>query len=94
MDFQPTTYLRAGNNLNASYQTSNGNLGSGSTAVGNPFKTQFYAPIFPYYEHDTEGNIVYDENGNPMWNMRGMFDQPPTWHSKCVRTRLTATAQP
>lgn len=74
VDFQPTTYLRAGINLNASYQTSNGNLGSGSTAVGNPFKTQFYAPIFPYYEHDTEGNIVYDENGNPMWNMRGMFD--------------------
>lgn len=74
VDFQPTTYLRAGVNLNASYQKSNGNIGSGTEALSNPFRTQFYAPIFPYYEHDAEGNIVYDEAGQPMWNMRGMFD--------------------
>lgn len=74
VDFEPTSYLRAGINLNASYQKMNGNLGTGSSAIGNPFRTQFFAPIFPYYDHDAEGNIIYDENGNPMWNMRGMFD--------------------
>lgn len=74
VNFEPTSYLRAGMNLNASYQTSQANSGTGGTVVINPFKTQFYAPIFPYYEHDAEGNIVYDENGNPMWNMRGRFD--------------------
>lgn len=74
VNFQPTSYLRAGVNLAASYQTSNGNLGTGTTASSNVFSTQFYAPIFPYYEHDAEGNIVYDANGKPQWNMRGRFD--------------------
>lgn len=74
LNFRPTSYLRTGVNMLASYQTSQGNYGSGGAQVVNPFRTQFYAPIFPYYEHDAEGNIVYGEDGNPLWNMRGLFD--------------------
>jgi len=74
VNFEPTSYLRAGVNLNASYQVSQQDTRAGSTATANPFATQFYAPIFGYYEHDAEGNIVYDENGKPQWNMRGLLN--------------------
>lgn len=72
-NFQPTSYFRAGVNMNASYQTSEAVSNAGTAASANPFATQFYAPIFPYYAHDEEGNIIY-ENGKPMWNMRGRND--------------------
>lgn len=74
VNFEPTSYLRAGVNLNASYQTSESNSESGSSYQANPFFTQYYAPIFPYYQHDEEGNIMYGEDGQPLWNMRGRFD--------------------
>ena len=90
VNFEPTSYLRAGMNLNASYQTNQGNAGSGGEQLVNPFRTQFYAPIFPYYEHDAEGNIVYDENGNPMWNMRGRLDNRNVAY-EMRKNRLEAT---
>ncbi len=74
VNFQPTTYLKAGVNMSASYQTQETDPSAGSNSMVNPFSTQFYAPIFPYYEHDENGNIVLDENGNKMWNLRGRND--------------------
>lgn len=73
VNFEPTSYLRAGVNLNASYQTSTSASNAGSSSIGNPFTTQFFAPIFPYYQHDAEGNIIY-ENGEPKWNLLGRWD--------------------
>lgn len=90
INFEPTSYLRAGMNLNASYQTNSGNSSSGTANTVNPFFTQFYAPIFPYYEHDAEGNIVYDENGNPQWNMRGLFNNRNVAY-EMRKNRLEAT---
>lgn len=74
INFEPTSYLRAGVNLNASYQTSKTDPNAGTGNAVNPFLTQTYAPIYPYYAHDEEGNIIYDEHGNPEWNMRGRLD--------------------
>ena len=74
VNFTPTSYLRAGVNLNASYQTAQSMQGAGTESTVNPFFTQFYAPIFPYYQHDAEGNVMYGEDGKPLWNMRGRFD--------------------
>lgn len=74
VNFEPTSYLRAGVNVLASYTNSQAQQGTGSTSSINPFSTQFYAPIYPYYEHDEQGNIIYDENGKPAWNMRGRLD--------------------
>ncbi|MCM1005638.1 MAG: SusC/RagA family TonB-linked outer membrane protein [Prevotella sp.] len=68
VNVMPTSYLRAGVNVNANYTTSEANQGTGTSTMINPFSTQFYSPIIPYYEHDAEGNIVYGEDGKPVWS--------------------------
>lgn len=73
VNIMPTSYLKAGVNMNASYQTSQAQSSAGTANSANPFSTQFYAPIFPYYAHDENGDIIY-ENGKPQWNMRGRND--------------------
>lgn len=70
---QPTSYLRLGLDLRGSTQSSEMAPTAGGEEKTNPFASQFYAPIYPYYEHDAEGNIVY-VNGQPQWNMRGRND--------------------
>ncbi|MBD5290285.1 MAG: SusC/RagA family TonB-linked outer membrane protein [Bacteroides sp.] len=68
-NFTPTSYLRFGLNLAATTQESEtGQTGSDLGLASNPFLTQGYAPIYPYYAHDALGNIVYGEDGKPMWN--------------------------
>jgi len=70
---QPTSYLRLGADLRGTATNSNQNGEAGSASLENPFATMYYAPIFPYYLHDKEGNIVY-EDGVPQWNLRGRGD--------------------
>ncbi len=70
---QPTSYLRLGMDLRGSSTSGEINDQAGTSYAENPFATMYYAPIFPYYEHDADGNIVY-ENGQPLWNMRGRND--------------------
>lgn len=70
---QPTSYLRLGMDLRGSSTSSEYNDQAGTDAQNNPFASMYYAPIFPYYEHDAEGNIVYVD-GQPQWNMRGRND--------------------
>lgn len=70
VNVEPTSYLRLGVNLNASVQNSEYNDNAGESTIVNPFSTMFYAPIFPYYAHDAEGNIIYSD-GKPQWNMNG-----------------------
>ena len=67
-NFQPVDYFKFGVNLAATAQESQSATGSISVdAAKNPFNTQFTAPVYPYYRHDAEGNIVM-ENGEPVWN--------------------------
>jgi TonB-linked SusC/RagA family outer membrane protein len=69
-NYNPVSYFKMGANIDASYVKSQQNSveADGDTGVvTNPFLTMFNAPIQPYYEHDDEGNIVY-ENGSPVWN--------------------------
>lgn len=72
-NYQPTSYLKVGVNLAASYQNSEeGNADSGAlNATTNPFLAQFYPPIQSYYAHEEDGSIKY-ENGNPVWNIDGL----------------------
>lgn len=74
VNFQPVSYFKAGVNLAASYQNNSVDSNAGESSLINPFETQFYAPIFPYYAHNEDGSIIYDANGNPEWNMRGRND--------------------
>lgn len=72
-DFQPTSYLKIGTNIATSYQESEDGSADADNlnATTNPFLTNFYAPIRPYYAHDENGNIIY-ENGQPTWNLGGL----------------------
>ena len=70
VNVNPTSYLRLGVNLNASYTNSEYNDNAGASTVVNPFSTMYYAPIYPYYAHDANGDIIY-QDGKPVWNMDG-----------------------
>lgn len=78
-NFNPVSYLKTGINLYGTYVNTevagvteadyeDGELG----LVSNPFLMINNAPIMPYYLHDAEGNVVYDEDGSPMWNTTGL----------------------
>lgn len=74
VDFKPTSYLKAGMNLAASYASGTEQPNAGTAYSTNPFTTMFFAPIFPYYAHNEDGSIIYGADGNPEWNMRGRND--------------------
>ena len=73
LNANPVSFLKLGVNLSAAQTESQrspldpDNLG----VTINPFSmTQNKAPIYPYYLHDSKGNIVYDEDTNePVWNL-------------------------
>lgn len=72
-NYNPTSYLRFGVNLSAGQQEQNFiNVVSGST--NDIWITQSMAPIYPYYKHDEEGNIMYDAAGNPIWNVASYLE--------------------
>ena len=69
MNINPTSWLRAGYNVNVSHQqyqnTSNG-VGDGSSSFNNPFYfCRYIAPIYPVHQHYVEDATYYDESGNP-----------------------------
>ena len=76
-NYQPTSYLKMGVNLAATQQKSETgqDFANDLNAVSNPFLTMFTAPIYPYYVHDAAGNIVYGEDGQPIWNTDGKYLQ-------------------
>ncbi len=69
----PVSYLKLGLNLSASQQESETGQADDSNldAVNNPFHVEGYAPIYPYYNHNADGSIILDENGQPTWNVAG-----------------------
>ena len=76
LNYQPTKYLKFGANLSASYQRSEvGPVDESDeeslNLVTNPFNTFYYAPIRPYYSHDENGDMIY-ENGEKVWNTGGL----------------------
>lgn len=74
-NFNPVSYLKLGTNISTSYQTSqDGNADPDElNATTNPFLTEFYAPVRPYYMHNEDGSIMYDETtGEPIWNTGGL----------------------
>lgn len=71
VNVQPTNYFKFGVNLSASVQESEYNDNAGNSTINNPFATMYYAPIYPYYAHDTETGAILYEDGKPMWNMNG-----------------------
>lgn len=67
-NYNPTSYFKFGVNLSATQQDSDILANDSGGAQENIFITQSIAPIYPYYEHDEKGNIVLDDQGQPVWN--------------------------
>lgn len=72
LNAQPVNYFKMGINL-AGTQSESNRSPVEADALGytnNPFSTTMnMAPIYPYYAHDSKGNIIYGENGEPEWNV-------------------------
>lgn len=72
--FKPTKWLEWGTNLNAVVSTRDFNGNAEGNAFANPFFTvRYMAPIYPYYKHNTKGEIVMDENGAPVWDTESPY---------------------
>lgn len=84
-NYNPVSWFKTGLNLSASYVDTevagvnesdyDSAVYDGKSALGyvtNPFLMINNAPVRPYYQHDADGNIVYDENGDPVWNTGGL----------------------
>ena len=71
-NYQPVKYLKMGVNLSAAYQESEDGSADPDNlnAATNPFLTDFYAPVLPYYDHNADGSIMRDADGKPVWNTR------------------------
>ena len=81
LNANPVSYFRTGLNVAATQSESdlsplwdeNGN--PTLTNTNNPFRTAMTkAPIYPYYAHDGQGNIIHDSDGHPEWNVEPYND--------------------
>ena len=70
-NLKPTTWLKTGINLAGTLSKSNFvENPTGTSSHINPFDiAQNMAPIYPYYQHDAEGNVVLDEANKPKYNL-------------------------
>jgi TonB-linked SusC/RagA family outer membrane protein len=67
-DFQATDYLKIGFNVSGAYEKNNNPRDRNN--VQNPFRAMYdYNPYETVYARDDQGNIIYDVNGNPEWNI-------------------------
>lgn len=67
--FTPNKWITAGLNLNGAISRRNFNSNATGSYYANPFYVARYmAPVYPVYEHNADGSIVYDVNGDPVYD--------------------------
>ena len=66
LDHKAFDWLTVGANLGYTHSKSNGISASAGTASNIFSWTQFIAPIYPVYLYNKQGQMVYDENGQPI----------------------------
>ena len=67
--FTPNKWLTYGLNLQGTISKRHFNDSANGTYYANPFYTaRMMAPIYPYYMHDAEGNIMKDAYGNLVYD--------------------------
>ncbi len=94
-NFNPVSYLKMGVNLAATQQESEtGQADSDNlNAINNPFLTETYAPIYPYYQHDSKGNILRGEDGSPLWNTASYINgSNVAWEQRLNHDNYSKTA--
>lgn len=67
--FAPVKWFKGGVNLAVSSQEQNYNSNAYSSYYANPFYiSRYMAPVYPIYEHNADGSIVTDENGEKVYD--------------------------
>ncbi|MDE7463047.1 MAG: SusC/RagA family TonB-linked outer membrane protein [Muribaculaceae bacterium] len=90
-NYNPVSYLKFGVNL-AATQQEQAFLQNVAGTVQNIFITQSMAPIYPYYQHDEQGNIMYDAMGQPIWNIADYLENTNIGYTaRADRSRQSAT---
>ncbi|MDL2243717.1 SusC/RagA family TonB-linked outer membrane protein, partial [Bacteroidales bacterium OttesenSCG-928-J19] len=73
-NFTPTTWFKTGVNVSASTQKSNYANSAEGTFYVNPFyAARMMAPIYPIYQHDSDGNIVKNSDGEKQYNLGELY---------------------
>lgn len=68
-NFTPTKWFKGGISVAATSQTQNYNSVAYSSYYANPFYAiRYMAPVYPIYEHNADGSIVTDEDGNKVFD--------------------------
>ncbi|MDE6235489.1 MAG: SusC/RagA family TonB-linked outer membrane protein [Muribaculaceae bacterium] len=89
-NYNPTSYLRFGTNIAATQQDQS-TIDMTASSINNIFLTMSMAPIFPIYQHNPDGSIIY-ENGHPLWNRAGYIDATNVgFTARADRNRNNAT---
>ncbi|BCI63020.1 SusC/RagA family TonB-linked outer membrane protein [Coprobacter secundus subsp. similis] len=68
VDTQAKDWLKMGMNASFSQTTSNYNSASGSEVSNLWYTSQIMAPIYPVYEHNADGSLKLDANGNKIFD--------------------------
>lgn len=67
--FTPAKWFKGGINIAATSQNQNYNSNAYSSYYANPFYAiRYTAPVYPIYQHNDDGSIVVDENGNKVYD--------------------------
>lgn len=67
--YTPNNWLQAGMNLSGTSYTQHGNDMAYGSYYANPFyTTRMQAPVYPIYQHNADGSIILDANGEKVYN--------------------------
>ena len=67
--FTPNKWITSGLNVNASISKRHFNDDATGSYYANPFYVARYmAPVYPYYMHNDDGSILYDEFNQPVYD--------------------------
>ena len=98
----PVSWLTAGLNVGASWQTQN-ERSTGATTYANPlYQAHVMAPIYPVHLHNSDGSYLLDENGALQYDAGELYSRPQysarcaIWEAeldKRFTQRVTTTAQ-
>ena len=67
--FTPNKWITSGLNVNASISKRHFNDNANGSYYTNPFYVARYmAPVYPYYMHNDDGSILYDEFNQPVYD--------------------------
>ena len=68
-EFDVSDRIKIGGSVNLSLTEARGPSSGGTGSIVNPFSfAQGIGSIYPVFVNDQQGNIVRDENGNPVWD--------------------------